>query len=170
MCGLFGWVGKHPKTFDKAKFDILGILNEARGKHSCGMSIDNEIVIGVDKNKLFRDWLASVNYSPPEKIPVVLGHTRQATYGAHTIDNAHPFGFPNDKEEYDFIGVHNGSLLNHTDLAENRDIPVKVKKGKGERVKIDSEILLECLFKDKNFKVLSQYDGAAALLFYNTKE
>lgn len=178
MCGLFGWVGRNPKTFDKHKFDILGIMNETRGKDSCGISVDGDIMVGVDKTKIYRDWLAITNYNVPTTIPIVLGHTRYATFGMHTTDNAHPFGFGKNNDEYDFIGVHNGSLLNDVEIADKRAIPITTEKlvqyethtANTSRTKIDSEILLECLYRDKNFKVLSEYNGAAALLFYNTAE
>lgn len=38
------------------------------------------------------------------------------------------------------------------------------------RTKIDSEILLEILYNSKNFKVLSEYNGTAALVFINLNE
>jgi predicted glutamine amidotransferase len=174
MCGLFGWVGRDPRSFNKTKLDLLGIMNETRGKDSCGLSVDSEIYVGVDKEKLYRDWLSTVNYNVPQEVPIVLGHTRAATGGAHTVDNAHPFGFGVNNKQYDFIGVHNGTLLNDMSLAVARGIDQQFKKVKDNittyRTKIDSEILLECLYKDNNFTVLSDYNGAAALLWYETKK
>lgn len=170
MCGLFGWSGLKPGVFNKDKFNILGVQNIDRGKHSCGVSVDGEIYIGANSTKLYTDFIAQ-NYDVlnPKRIPVVLGHTRHATVGLHTADNAHPFGFgvvDNDESGIDFafIGVHNGSLLNHRDLARKYDIEMEAKNGsKTTRTKIDSEVLLEILYKTRNFKVLSEYNGAAAL-------
>lgn len=169
-CGLFGWFGKTPSKFNKDKFDKLGIYNEERGTHSCGVSIDGEIKVGIDDLKLYKDFIVGRN-DVPKKYPTVIGHTRKASYGKHTIDNAHPFGFGTNKnKEFEFVGAHNGTLLNHKELAKKYNINIDVvnKKKKFERSKIDSEVLLEILYKSKNFKVLSEYNGAAALIFTNT--
>lgn len=174
-CGIFAWAGKSPRTFNKSTFEILGILNETRGKDSCGVSTDGEIYVGVDKDKIFRDFLVNKNYPAPLEIPIVIGHTRASTVGSNSKHNAHPFGFGESKKfenSYGFIGCHNGTLHNHKDLAKmfGVDIDKKFtndKNVKWSTTKIDSEVLLECIYKNKNFKVLSKYNGAAAIVFYH---
>jgi len=174
MCGIFGWAGKKPQDFNKAKLDILGIYNIERGKHSCGVSTDGDIFIGVDSNKVYHDFLANSNYIEPNEYPFVIGHTRHATGGAHNVDNAHPFGFGQLGSHYEFIGVHNGKLHNHVKLAEKYDVELKARKQEKNvvsyREKIDSELLLEILYTSKDFKVLQEYKGAAALVFCNLNE
>lgn len=174
MCGIFGWAGKDPKKFDKSKFDILGMYNIERGKHSCGVSADGDIYIGTDTNKVYHDFLANSGYNEPQNFPFVVGHTRHATGGAHNVDNAHPFGFGQVGDSYEFIGVHNGKLHNHTELAEKYKIDKKetiTKDGVTTfREKIDSEVLLEAIYSSKEFKVLEEYRGAAALVFCNINE
>src|SRR5690606_24935912 len=105
-CGIFGWSGRNPASFDFTKYNLLGIMNEQRGKHSCGVTIDGEIYIGVDKNKVYRDFILSTPLEKPVKYPVVIGHTRHATIGVLNEANAHPFGFGNinDNNDYKFIG------------------------------------------------------------------
>lgn len=178
MCGLFGWSGLKPGVFNKDKFNLLGIQNIERGKHSCGVTVDGEIYIGSGTTKVYTDFMLK-NYDVlnPRRMPVVLGHTRHATIGLHTADNAHPFGFgvnSNDEDGLDFafVGVHNGSLLNHKELAEKYKVDTEVRKKDKTfvRTKIDSEILLEILYKTKNFKVLSDYNGAAALKWCFTSD
>ena len=182
MCGIFAWSGKDPKKFNKDKFDKLGIFNIDRGKDSCGVSFDGEVYYGLNTEKLYSKFIVNREIKPL-KYPVVIGHTRQASIGNIVNEtNAHPFGFGNNSEgNYEFIGCHNGTLYNHKDLASTFKIDtaetIKVQSDHNPngfyesfRQKIDSEILLEIIYKTKNFKVLSQYNGAAALVFTNTNE
>lgn len=182
MCGIFAWSGKDIKKFNKDKFDKLGIFNIERGKDSCGVSFDGEVYYGLNGEKLYSKFIVNREIKPI-KYPVVIGHTRQASIGNIVNEkNAHPFGFGTNSEgNYEFIGCHNGTLYNHKDLASSFKIEtsethkvVYEHNAKGfyetVRQKIDSEILLEIIYKTKNFKVLSQYNGAAALVFTNTNE
>lgn len=179
MCGIFAWAGKNPKTFNRDKYDILGIYNIERGRDSCGVSYDGDIYPGVDGLKLYSQFLVA-NKVNPKKIPVVIGHTRQASAGnIVNAENAHPFGFGSTEDNnFEFIGCHNGTLYNKTELAELYDITTTVTEEHHSahaittktRSKIDSEILLECLYKSKDYSVLSKYNGAAALVFTNTNE
>lgn len=170
-CGLFGWGGKDTKDFNRDKFDKLGIFNEARGTHSCGIGVDGEIYIGVDGNKVYRDFIYCTYDNNPTEYPVVIGHTRLATYGLHTVANAHPFGFGTNKDgRFNFVGAHNGTLINHEGLAKQYNVDTESYNNNIKRTKIDSEILLEIISKSQNFKVLSQYNGAAALIFTDTNK
>jgi predicted glutamine amidotransferase len=175
-CGLFGWSGKDVKKFNKDKFDKLGILNVERGKSSCGIAFDGDIQIGIDSEKLYYDFIVGREIKP-QRFPVVIGHTRQSSVGIVNLFNAHPFGFGDNNGDFIFIGAHNGTLKNYKDLAKQYEVDETIesyhynKDGKEtvvKRDKIDSEILLEIIYKHKNFKVLSEYIGGAALVFTDT--
>lgn len=159
-CGLFAWVGDNVENFNKDKFDKLGIFNDSRGKHSCGIAVDGKLHKGINANKLYKDFITKETIKAPDDIPVVIGHTRFATNGDHNADNAHPFKFDYKDGKY-FIGAHNGSLINHEDLAKKYGV---------DQTNIDSKILLEIISKDDdNIKVLEEYYGAAALLMYSSE-
>lgn len=176
MCGIFAWAGSSVKQFDKAKFDILGLYNNSRGGDSCGVTTDGEIYHGSLSTKHYGDFIVNTGYEKPKKFPIVFGHTRKSSSGGINANNIHPFGFDGDENGYEFIGVHNGTLHNADDIAltygveetlyEKNTFGIKCVK----RIKIDSEVLLECIHKSKNFKVLSDYVGGAALIFTNTNE
>ena len=58
MCGIFGFASnKNDKKFAVDKFAMLGIFNDKRGGDSCGAFIDREISWGVDKSKLFINFI-----------------------------------------------------------------------------------------------------------------
>ena len=173
-CGIFGMATNKPENLDVNGVHILGIYNIERGKMSCGLSWDGDVQYGLGLDKLYTDFIIGREIKPI-KIPIMIGHTRQPSYGmAITEDNAHPFGFGTSKdgESYEMIFCHNGTLKNHKELAKkyNIDLTEKVIKTsysrhdyETSRDKIDSEILGEILYKTKTFHVLSEYIGAAAL-------
>lgn len=171
MCGIIAWSGKDPKQFNPDKLNILGLFNESRGGDSCGIAVDGEIYYGIDKNKKFEDFILNKNYPKPKVIPAVIGHTRKGSVGLTTIDNAHPFGFGELNENFEFIGCHNGTLFDYEELAKKYDIPVTLYNGNVyDRRKNDSEVLLEILHKTRNTNVLEEYIGGAALVFQDLRE
>ena len=186
MCGIFGWAGKSVNKFNVDKFNILGLYNIERGKDSCGVAIDGEAYYGLEKESSYKSFIEKYNHKKPEIFPTVLGHTRSASVGNAKIkENAHPFNFGSiyigneDKIEnhdinlykWEFQGVHNGTLLNEDELCALYKINKTVWHGKKSRQKIDSEILLETLYKNPNdYSVLSSYNGAAALAWVNNEE
>jgi predicted glutamine amidotransferase len=174
MCGIFGMSTNKPENLDVNGVHILGIYNIERGRMSCGLSWDGDVQYGLGFDKLYTDFIVDREIKPI-KIPIMIGHTRQPSYGfAITEDNAHPFGFgtSKNKEGYEMIFCHNGTLKNHKELAKkyNIDLTEKIQKLSYDghcyettRDKIDSEVLGEILYKTKKFHVLSEYIGAAAL-------
>lgn len=173
-CGIFGHCTNNPRRINSSNIKILGMFNESRGKHSCGITIDSEIYHGLEKDKLFTDFIKGKTFKANEN-PLIFGHTRSASVGAAINEhNAHPFGFGINKTGgFKFIGVHNGTLYNHLELAKEYGINIKAPyKGLTgidlERTKIDSEILLEIIHDTRSYKVLSEYIGKAALVWTDT--
>tara|TARA_R110000851_G_scaffold150897_2_gene291887 strand:- start:43831 stop:45894 length:2064 start_codon:yes stop_codon:yes gene_type:complete len=174
-CGNFGWTGDDVKKFNMDKFNILGIMNEDRGKNSCGVYVDGKLYkgddIGVNNIALYGDMMKTLKFPSPKKFPVIMGHTRAASRGGiKSVENTHPFIFKTPAGD-NFVGAHNGTLDNHTFLADRYDIE---KTDDNNRLKVDSEILLEILSQtsenNKNVRVLQEYKGRAALVMFNEKE
>lgn len=168
MCGIFGQITKNVSNLSIPEVHLLGVYNIERGKSSCGLSYDGDVLVGLDKDKLYSDFIKKRPIKP-KKYPTIFGHTRQASVGGVNIFNVHPFGFGKlDNGDYEFIACHNGTLKNHKELADKYDVDTKEEYinnlgNKESRDKIDSEILLEILWKTKSYKVLSEYIGGAAL-------
>lgn len=179
MCGIFGQITTNPEKINDGYIKILGMDNVSRGKDSCGIFLDGEIYTGVYVESDFNKFIKGRRFKP-STYPVVFGHTRKASSGSVTRENAHPFGFEElENGDYRFIGVHNGTIYNDEELAEEFKISTKIKEplngGKSfyHRNKIDSQILLEILTKNtpnRDFSVLEKYEGGAALAWYDTLE
>lgn len=168
-CGLGGYNGSVPPT--EMFLRIIGKYNEKRGVHSCGISNDFKTIHGVDKEKVFSDFSETLpSLGTYKKTNNVILHTRWATMGKHTKSNAHPFGFgicgkdSKNNNQYKFVGVHNGSLYEWDELVK------PFSKNIRKNLDLDSKALLYNIYANKNFKVLSEYKGAAALLFYSQEE
>lgn len=181
MCGIIGYAGSNIKSFNKHKFNLIGVYNDSRGGDSCGVSVDGKIKKGMHNMKLFRSFI-SINEIKPEEHPTVIAHTRKSSVGSITIDNAHPFEFTIDEDAIDvnLIGCHNGTIHNHEELAEEFDVSKTISKTTvgvngtlttTNRKKTDSQIILQILAENPgDYSVLEKYYGGAALLWYNPSE
>ncbi|MBP9989078.1 MAG: glutamine--fructose-6-phosphate transaminase (isomerizing), partial [Ruminococcus sp.] len=107
MCGIMGYIGKE----DAAKIIINGLEElEYRGYDSAGIAVNNGKKINIEKvlgspSNLRKSIDKLYGY-------MGIGHTRWATHGAPTRDNAHPHISRNGK----FIVVHNGIIENYNEL------------------------------------------------------
>ena len=135
MCGIVGYNGF--RDADKVLIDCLKRL-EYRGYDSAGIG-----VIGK-KLQIFKD-VGEIS-KLEQKIPHIDGcigisHTRWATMGAVTKENAHPHLSGNKK----IAVIHNGIIENYKKLKEELE-----KQGVKFRSQTDSEIIAHLI--EKNYK------------------
>ena len=111
MCGIVGYVGKD-KALPKL---ITGLKNlEYRGYDSAGVAILSESKLDIVKNKgRIKNLEEILDY---DKINGNIGiaHTRWATHGVPSKENAHP----HTDNKHNFAVVHNGIIENYLELKE----------------------------------------------------
>lgn len=109
MCGIFGYNFKDGAISDGRRAILgnnLARLNDKRGGHSWGVcNIEGK---EYDINRGLGDMGDHAWHLADAKF--VMSHTRYATIGAKSIENAHPFEINN------IIGAHNGGVTNYFDL------------------------------------------------------
>ena len=163
-CGIFGYVGKTSPNISDLK--ILGLYNQSRGEHACGIYINNQLIHGNQDKKLWTSFIEGTNFPEPKTNYTVIAHTRKASIGGQNPDFTHPYSikFEEDKRKLpNLVGVHNGTLRNWIELCKEYNVNAQGLN--------DSKALFTILAKDpKNYKVLSKYTGGAAIMLTNPKE
>lgn len=131
MCGIMGYVGKN----DAKEVVLNGLrLLEYRGYDSAGIFVENKIYKKQGKLVNLESHIKNI------KIPksfFAIGHTRWATHGVPSDENAHP-------HEYNGVTlVHNGIIENYQLIKE-----YFLKKGHEFSSKTDTEVITH-LLKEK---------------------
>ncbi len=129
MCGIIGYVGRG----DAPRAILEGLRRlEYRGYDSAGVAAQNGSAIEVVKRSGRLEALESALRERPISGHIGIGHTRWATHGAPTDENAHPHTDCAGK-----IGVvHNGIIENHQELRRGL-----LARGHVFRSQTDSEVL-----------------------------
>jgi len=112
MCGIYGYTGKK-----EAQGVILEGLKhlEYRGYDSSGLAVQNGLnAIAVEKTSGKIRNLEQILRSHPLKGTTAIGHTRWATHGVPSRENAHPHLDKDDR----IAVVHNGIIENYFDLKQ----------------------------------------------------
>jgi len=168
MCGIVGYIGNNKKN---AKDIVLSGLKklEYRGYDSAGISLFDK---RFETFKIYKDFgRVQKIVDLTQKVdpsPIGIGHTRWATHGKVTKDNAHPH-YSQSKR---FIIVHNGVIENHEELKE------QYLKTSNFYSETDTEViaqLIETFSKSFNVETailttLKLLEGSYALLVIDTHD
>ncbi len=166
MCGIIGYIGN-----GNAVTVILDGLKrlEYRGYDSAGIayfSDDGRIDIVRSRGKI--TTLFHKMSSGQSNSPVGIGHTRWATHGMPSEENAHPH------RSGSIALVHNGIIENYMELKDNL-----IKRGYTFSSETDTEVLCHLIeefcreglsFEDSVKKAVELSDGSYALAIINERE
>ncbi len=166
MCGIIGYIGKK----DAIPLVLNGLKNlEYRGYDSAGIGaiVNGELIVKKDVGKI-DEVFSKINISSIGS-NITIGHTRWATHGKVTKENAHPH--TDCKNEIAI--VHNGIIENYQELKKEL-----ISKGHVLKSETDSEIiahLIEEEMKQRNFedafkKAIEKLKGSYAIVAINKNE
>lgn len=151
MCGIVGYVGNDEKAVEVI-LEGLGKL-EYRGYDSAGIAVVEDGKIFIEKKSGKLSNLVDALDNDDHHSKVGIGHTRWATHGVPTDNNAHPH-LSNDGK---VAVVHNGIIENFSSLKEEL-----IKKGYVFHSDTDTEVIAQ-LFSEL-------YTGDLVETFYILKE
>ncbi|HMD41976.1 MAG TPA: glutamine--fructose-6-phosphate transaminase (isomerizing) [Candidatus Acidoferrum sp.] len=167
MCGIVGYIGSKKVT----AVIVEGLRKlEYRGYDSAGIAVvgaDGKLHLRRASGKL-RNLEEAIRKSPIEGT-YGIGHTRWATHGRPTEENAHPHRDCTGQ----YVVVHNGIIENYFELKETLQ-----KEGHKFVTETDTEVvahLVEKYAKDLPFedavrKTLRELRGIYALVFLSAKD
>lgn len=129
MCGIVGYIGE--KSVESVL--LVGLIRlEYRGYDSAGIAVIDQDELQVRKTKGKIKNLEEYLQSRPISGVIGIGHTRWATHGVPSKENAHPHVDSTGK----IAIVHNGIIENHSVLRAEL-----VKKGHVLKTDTDSEVI-----------------------------
>jgi glutamine---fructose-6-phosphate transaminase (isomerizing) len=142
MCGIVGYAG--PRQATPILMEGLSKL-EYRGYDSAGLAVHDgqDIRILRSPGKLAR--LAGLLEGRPMPGTLGIGHTRWATHGPPSEQNAHPHA------SGDVVLVHNGILENHAELRRALE-----KKGRRFTSQTDTEVFAHLIDEELGGRPLEQ--------------
>ena len=145
MCGIVGYIGYR----DAQPVILKGLKRlEYRGYDSAGIALLNgDITMEKVAGKV--QALEEAIRDHPQEAKVGIGHTRWATHGEPTRNNAHPHFSENGKISL----IHNGIIENHKSLKEEL-----MNRGHTFRSETDTEVLVHLIedIQEKEEKPLEE--------------
>ena len=165
MCGIVGYVG--PRRAQDVLLEGLSRL-EYRGYDSAGVAIFHDGKIEVSKSAGRLSVLAGALEERPLPGRIGIGHTRWATHGRPSNENAHPHAGC----AREFVVVHNGIIENYLALREELQAA-----GHAFTSETDTEVIAH-LLEDSGesdllaavFRVVERIRGAYALAIMSERE
>src|SRR5580692_5225695 len=138
MCGIIGYIG--PQEVVPILIDGLRRL-EYRGYDSAGVAVVHDGAIGLRRSAGKLSKLEDVIREHPLTGEYGLGHTRWATHGRPTEENAHPHRDCTGK----IVVVHNGIVENYVSLKRKL-----IEEGHKFRTETDTEVIAHLVEKNLN--------------------
>ncbi len=165
MCGIIGYIGD--RQAPRILIDGLRRL-EYRGYDSAGLAIFKNDAIDVRRCRGKISALEELVDRKPIKGSVGIGHTRWATHGRPSRNNAHPHLIG------DIAVVHNGIVENYAELKQEL-----IDQGEEFHSETDTEVISHLINRHVNAgmefekavqKTIGQIQGAFAVVILNQRE
>ena len=160
MCGLYGFIGFKKQPIDIVTFLALGIENDSRGGHGCGIFTDGNVEYGSSSDKYFEAFYEkSEILKSLRSAEILIGHDRKASVGGVSDEKLQPVVIKNEDDEVEFVLMHNGTITNHTELAQKY---LSMPKEESDKL-TDSQIMAR-IVHIHGFKVFGEYKGAGVFV------
>lgn len=159
MCGIVGLVSKNQNGFWQADVNLFTqmlVADSVRGVDGTGVfgTYDSGSVawckVGSHPYALLNSKkFEAFSQAMTRTMNIVVGHNRKGTSGNKSNENSHPFIHEH------IILVHNGSIINHKEMAETE---------------VDSHAIAHGIANNGYIETLKNLQGAFALVWFDMKE
>ncbi|MBR5808687.1 MAG: glutamine--fructose-6-phosphate transaminase (isomerizing) [Clostridia bacterium] len=165
MCGIIGYIGAK----NTVNLLLEGLKNlEYRGYDSSGIATILNYRLDIKKAEGELANLKELVLNSQTSATIGIGHTRWATHGVPSLENAHP----HTNTEETIAVVHNGIIENYLDLKKHL-----IEKGYSFKSETDTEVIphLIDMYYDGDLlesvkKAVSELDGSYAIGVISLKE